>query len=48
MKTFADRLNAAMSASGLSQAQLAEMVGISQPAIQKNVLWQNQWDKKDG
>lgn len=35
MKTFADRLNAAMSASGLSQAQLAEMVGISQPAIQK-------------
>lgn len=35
MKTFADRLNAAMSASGLSQAQLAEKVGISQPAIQK-------------
>lgn len=35
MKTFAERLNAAMSSAGLSQAQLAEMVGISQPAIQK-------------
>lgn len=35
MKTFADRLNAAMTAAGLSQGQLAEKVGISQPAIQK-------------
>lgn len=35
MKTFADRLNAAMSAAGISQGQLAEKVGISQPAIQK-------------
>lgn len=35
MKTFADRLNAAMKAAGLSQAQLAEAVGISQPAVQK-------------
>lgn len=35
MKTFAERLSAAMSSAGLSQAQLAEMVGISQPAIQK-------------
>lgn len=35
MKTFAERLNAAMTAAGVSQGQLAEMVGISQPAIQK-------------
>lgn len=35
MKTFAERLNAAMTATGVSQGQLAEMVGISQPAIQK-------------
>jgi len=35
MKTFAERLNAAMSAAGISQGQLAEKVGISQPAIQK-------------
>lgn len=35
MKTFAERLNAAMSAAGVSQGQLAEKVGISQPAIQK-------------
>lgn len=35
MKTFAERLNAAMIAAGVSQGQLAEMVGVSQPAIQK-------------
>lgn len=35
MKTFAERLNAAMSMASLSQAQLAERVGISQPAVQK-------------
>ena len=35
MKTFAERLIAAMSAAGLSQGQLAERVGLSQPAIQK-------------
>ncbi len=35
MNTFSERLNAAMNSQGLSQAQLAEMVGISQPAIQK-------------
>lgn len=35
MKTFAERLNAAMIATGVSQGQLAEMVGVSQPAIQK-------------
>ncbi|EHK3634109.1 TPA: helix-turn-helix transcriptional regulator, partial [Escherichia coli] len=35
MKTFAERLNAAMSSAGVSQSQLADMVGISQPAIQK-------------
>lgn len=35
MKTFAERLNAAMTAAGVSQGQLAEMVGMSQPAIQK-------------
>ena len=35
MKTFSERLIAAMSAAGLSQGQLAELVGISQPAIQK-------------
>lgn len=35
MKTFAERLNAAMNMASLSQGQLAERVGISQPAIQK-------------
>lgn len=35
MKTFSERLTAAMSAAGLSQAQLAELVGVSQPAVQK-------------
>lgn len=35
MKTFSERINAAMSAAGLSQAQLADMVGVSQPAVQK-------------
>lgn len=35
MNTFSERLLAAMTAAGLSQAQLAERVGISQPAIQK-------------
>lgn len=35
MKTFADRLNSAMSEAGLSQGQLAEKVGLTQPAIQK-------------
>ncbi|ENE4829166.1 S24 family peptidase [Klebsiella michiganensis] len=35
MKTFAERLNASMIAAGVSQGQLAEMVGVSQPAIQK-------------
>lgn len=35
MNTFAERLVAAMSAAGISQGQLAEKVGISQPAIQK-------------
>ncbi|WP_313506764.1 helix-turn-helix transcriptional regulator [Kosakonia sacchari] len=35
MKTFSERLTAAMTAAGLSQAQLAELVGVSQPAVQK-------------
>ena len=35
MKTFTDRLNTALDAAAISQAQLAEAVGISQPAIQK-------------
>lgn len=35
MKTFSERLIAAMTEAGLSQGQLAEAVGISQPAIQK-------------
>ncbi|WP_336747856.1 helix-turn-helix transcriptional regulator [Pantoea vagans] len=35
MKTFADRLNHAMKMAGLSQSQLAERAGVSQPAIQK-------------
>ena len=35
MKTFAERLNAAMNMASLSQAQLAVRVGISQPAVQK-------------
>lgn len=35
MKTFSERLNAAINSAGLSQAQLADLVGISQPAVQK-------------
>lgn len=35
MKTFSERLNAAMADAGISQGLLAERVGISQPAIQK-------------
>ncbi|MBK5075201.1 helix-turn-helix transcriptional regulator [Budviciaceae bacterium CWB-B4] len=35
MKTFSDRLNAALNAENMSQAQLAEAAGLSQPAIQK-------------
>lgn len=35
MKTFSDRLNAAMRMANISQGQLAEAVGISQPAVQK-------------
>lgn len=35
MKTFSERLNAAMMSAGFSQAQLADRVGISQPAVQK-------------
>lgn len=35
MKTFSERLTTAMAAAGLSQAQLADMVGVSQPAVQK-------------
>lgn len=35
MKTFSERLIAAMNSAGLSQGQLAELVGVSQPAIQK-------------
>lgn len=37
MKTFAERLAAAMTASGYSQERLAIAVGLSQPAIQKMV-----------
>lgn len=35
MKTFSERLISAMNEAGLSQGQLAEAVGISQPAVQK-------------
>lgn len=35
MNTFSERLIMAMNAAGLSQGQLAEKVGLSQPAIQK-------------
>ncbi|GAB2938068.1 XRE family transcriptional regulator [Hafnia psychrotolerans] len=35
MNTFADRLNEALRSAGMSQGQLAEIVGVSQPAIQK-------------
>lgn len=35
MKTFSERLTAAMDEAGLSQAQLADMVGVTQPAVQK-------------
>ncbi|EMD1718679.1 XRE family transcriptional regulator [Providencia stuartii] len=35
MKTFSDRLNYAMQKAGLSQAELAHAVGVSQPSIWK-------------
>lgn len=35
MKTFSERLNLAMEEAGISQGQLADLVGLTQPAIQK-------------
>lgn len=46
MKTFADRLNAAMQAAKISQGQLAEKIGISQPAVQKMTIGKTQGSKK--
>jgi len=46
MKTFADRIKAAMADSGLSQDQLARLVGISQPAIQKMVAGKTHGSRK--
>lgn len=46
MKTFADRLKEAMHISGLSQDQLAKLVGVSQPAIQKMVAGRTQGSRK--
>jgi phage repressor protein C with HTH and peptisase S24 domain len=46
MKTFAERLNAAMAAADISQGQLASAIGISQPAIQKMTAGKTQGSKK--
>lgn len=46
MKTFADRLNAAMTAANVSQAQLAAAIGVSQPAVQKMTSGKTQGSKK--
>ncbi|ALX94850.1 repressor [Serratia fonticola] len=46
MKTFADRLNAAMAAANISQGQLAEAIGISQPAVQKMTSGKTKASKK--
>lgn len=46
MKTFADRLKSAMKDAGLSQEQLAKIVGVSQPAIQKMVAGKTQGSRK--
>lgn len=46
MKTFADRLNAAMEQAGVSQGKLAAMIGVSQPAIQKMTAGKTQGSKK--
>lgn len=46
MTTFTDRINWALQASGLSQHQLAEIVKISQPAIQKLVSGKSNTSRK--
>lgn len=46
MTTFTDRINWALQASGLSQHQLAEIVKISQPAIQKLVSGKSSTSRK--
>lgn len=46
MKTFADRLNAAMESAGISQGKLAAIIGISQPAVQKMTAGRTQGSKK--
>lgn len=46
MKTFAERLNAAMDAAGISQGKLAAIIGVSQPAVQKMTSGKTQGSKK--
>ncbi|MGQ6183067.1 XRE family transcriptional regulator [Serratia marcescens] len=46
MKTFADRLNAAMESAGVSQGRLAAIIGVSQPAVQKMTAGKTQGSKK--
>ncbi|MFA1238690.1 XRE family transcriptional regulator [Serratia odorifera] len=46
MKTFAERLNAAMDAAGISQGKLAAIIGVSQPAVQKMTAGKTQGSKK--
>lgn len=46
MKTFADRLNAAMEFAGVSQGKLAAIIGVSQPAIQKMTSGKTRGSKK--
>lgn len=46
MNTFTDRINWALEASGMSQHQLAEMVKISQPAIQKLISGKSSTSRK--
>lgn len=46
MKTFSERLNAAMEAAGYSQERLGEAVGLTQPAIQKMTSGKTKGSKK--
>ncbi|EOG1666591.1 XRE family transcriptional regulator [Proteus mirabilis] len=46
MKTFSDRLNFAMRNAGLSQADLAQLVGVAQPTIWKLTTGKSQSSRK--
>ncbi|MEH4988142.1 helix-turn-helix transcriptional regulator [Enterobacter asburiae] len=46
MKTFAERLQSAMKSAGMSQAELASRVGISQPAVWRLVAGQTNTSRR--